>query len=76
MEAINLGSTAIGIKTKDGVVLAVEKNPALLSKIMEIDEYIGCAMSRLITDALVETQSRPFGVSPLIAGHDENGPSL
>ncbi|MBA0565435.1 hypothetical protein Golob_010311 [Gossypium lobatum] len=78
-----MGSTAIGIKTKDGVVLAVEKRrtspllePSIVEKIMEIDEYIGCAMSRLITDALVETQSRPFGVSPLIAGHDENGPSL
>ncbi|MBA0807659.1 hypothetical protein Gohar_023452, partial [Gossypium harknessii] len=63
-------STAIGIKTKDGVVLAVEKlstsplplrywilfqEPSIVEKIMEIDEYIGCAMSRLITDALVET---------------------
>ncbi|MBA0839610.1 hypothetical protein Goarm_005317, partial [Gossypium armourianum] len=50
---------------------------------MEIDEHIGCAMSGLIADARtlveharVETQSRPFGVSLLIAGHDENGPSL
>ncbi|MBA0829796.1 hypothetical protein Goarm_014376, partial [Gossypium armourianum] len=50
---------------------------------MEIDEHIGCAMSGLIADARtlveharVETQSRPFGVSLLIAGHDENGTSL
>ncbi|KAL9260789.1 Proteasome subunit alpha type-5-like protein [Drosera capensis] len=152
IEAIKLGSTAIGLKTKDGVVLAVEKRitspllefetyqstllfsseskfpsadtacgldrePSSVEKIMEIDEHIGCAMSGLIADARtlveharVETQnhrfsygepmtvesttqalcdlalrfgegdeesmSRPFGVSLLIAGHDEHGPSL
>ncbi|PKA49558.1 Proteasome subunit alpha type-5 [Apostasia shenzhenica] len=146
IEAIKLGSTAIGIKTKEGVVLAVEKRitspllawnlsyfdfglplfkkffsfyeePSSVEKIMEIDDHIGCAMSGLIADARtlveharVETQnhrfsygepmtvesttqalcdlalrfgegdeesmSRPFGVSLLIAGHDENGPSL
>ncbi|KAG6428808.1 hypothetical protein SASPL_106845 [Salvia splendens] len=124
IEAIKLGSTAIGVKTKEGVVLAVEKRitspllePSSVEKIMEIDEHIGCAMSGLIADARtlveharVETQnhrfsygepmtvesttqalcdlalrfgegdeesmSRPFGVSLLIAGHDENGPCL
>ncbi|KAF4350165.1 hypothetical protein G4B88_019294 [Cannabis sativa] len=124
IEAIKLGSTAIGLKTKEGVVLAVEKRitspllePSSVEKIMEVDEHIGCAMSGLIADARtlveharVETQnhrfsygepmtvesttqalcdlalrfgegdeesmSRPFGVSLLIAGHDENGPSL
>jgi 20S proteasome subunit alpha 5 len=121
---LQLGSTAIGVKTKEGVVLAVEKRitspllePSSVEKIMEIDDHIGCAMSGLIADARtlveharVETQnhrfsygepmtvesttqalcdlalrfgegeeesmSRPFGVSLLIAGHDENGPSL
>ncbi|KAE8794310.1 Proteasome subunit alpha type-5 [Hordeum vulgare] len=128
IEAIKLGSTAIGLMTKYGVVLAVEKRvtspllePSSVEKIMEIDEHVGCAMSGLIADARtlveharVETQasslnhrfsygepmtvesttqaicdlalrfgegdeesmSRPFGVSLLIAGHDENGPSL
>ncbi|KAG2250896.1 hypothetical protein Bca52824_081032 [Brassica carinata] len=124
IEAIKLGSTAIGVKTREGVVLAVEKRitspllePSSVEKIMEIDDHIGCAMSGLIADARtlveharVETQnhrfsygepmtvesttqalcdlalrfgegdeesmSRPFGVSLLIAGHDENGPSL
>ncbi|GLJ10930.1 hypothetical protein SUGI_0138240 [Cryptomeria japonica] len=124
MEAIKLGSTAVGLKTNHGVILAVEKRitspllePSSVEKIMEIDEHIGCAMSGLIADARtlveharVETQnhrfsygepmsaesttqalcdlalrfgegdedsmSRPFGVSLLIAGHDENGPCL
>ncbi|KAG5248814.1 proteasome alpha type [Salix suchowensis] len=128
IEAIKLGSTAIGLKTKEGVVLAVEKRitspllePSSVEKVMEIDECIGCAMSGLIADAVhllsmpglklryklinhrfsygepmtvesttqalcdlalrfgegdEESMSRPFGVSLLIAGHDEKGPSL
>eukprot|EP00003_Mantamonas_plastica_P029134 TRINITY_DN685_c0_g1_i8.p1 TRINITY_DN685_c0_g1~~TRINITY_DN685_c0_g1_i8.p1 ORF type:complete len:264 (+),score=97.22 TRINITY_DN685_c0_g1_i8:470-1261(+) len=124
IEAIKLGSTAIGICTAEGVVLAAEKRitsslvvPSSVQKIMCIDEHIGCAMSGLNADARtmidharVETQnhrfsydepesvesvtqavcdlalkfgedeedsmSRPFGVSLLIAGVDENGPSL
>lgn len=53
-----LGSTAIGIATAEGVVLAVEKrvaspllNPASIEKIMEIDSHIGCALSGLTADA-------------------------
>lgn len=58
MEAIKLGSTAVGIRTAQGVVLAVEKrstSPLMVSssveKIMEVDFHIGCAMSGLIADA-------------------------
>lgn len=58
IEAIKLGSTSIGIQTKEGVVLAVEKRvtspllePASIEKIMEIDSHIGCAMSGLTADA-------------------------
>ncbi|KAK8805761.1 hypothetical protein WA158_002417 [Blastocystis sp. Blastoise] len=58
IESIKLGSTAIGIKTKEGVVLAVEKRltsklivPSSVVKIQEIDTHIGCAMSGLVADA-------------------------
>jgi len=58
IEAIKLGSTAIGIQTKEGVILAVEKRltsslivPSSIEKIMEIDEHMGCAMSGLTADA-------------------------
>mmetsp|Transcript_67934 Transcript_67934/g.153646 ORF Transcript_67934/g.153646 Transcript_67934/m.153646 type:complete len:262 (+) Transcript_67934:108-893(+) len=58
IEAIKLGSTAIGICTKEGVVLAVEKrvnspliDPSSIEKILEIDEHMGCAMSGLTADA-------------------------
>ena len=53
-----LGSTTIGIQTKEGVVLGVEKrvqSPLLesssIEKIMEIDSHVGCAMSGLTADA-------------------------
>lgn len=58
MEAIKLGSTAIGVRTKEGVILAVEKRLTStlvesnsVEKIMVIDEHLGCAMSGLTADA-------------------------
>src|ERR1700731_3393064 len=48
----------MGVRTAEGVVLAVEKRDqhALLEassveKIMEIDSHVGCAMSGLVADA-------------------------
>lgn len=45
---MQLGSTAIGIQTKEGVLLAVEKRitstlmePSSIEKIVEIDAHIG-----------------------------------
>nr|CAB3265218.1 proteasome subunit alpha type-5-like [Phallusia mammillata] len=74
IEAIKLGSTAIGIQTSEGVVLAVEKritSPLIVAssiqKIFEIDTHVGCAMSGLIADsktmidrARVEAQNHWF----------------
>eukprot|EP00118_Oscarella_pearsei_P025253 m.307837 g.307837 ORF g.307837 m.307837 type:complete len:242 (+) comp42904_c0_seq1:28-753(+) len=74
IEAIKLGSTAIGIQTNEGVVLAVEKRMTSslmesvgLEKIVEIDSHIGCALSGLIADsrtmidrARVESQNHWF----------------
>jgi len=74
IEAIKLGSTAIGITTSEGVVLAVEKRvtspliePSSIEKIMEVDTHMGCAMSGLIADsrtmidrARVEAQNHWF----------------
>ncbi|KAJ8302394.1 hypothetical protein KUTeg_021381, partial [Tegillarca granosa] len=74
IEAIKLGSTAIGIQTNEGVALAVEKRvtspliePSSIEKIMEVDDHIGCAMSGLIADsrtlidrARVEAQNHWF----------------
>lgn len=58
IEAIKLGSTAIGICTKEGCVLAVEKRitstlmePTTVEKIVEIDRHIACAVSGLMADS-------------------------
>lgn len=58
IEAIKLGSTAIGISTNEGVVLAVEKRitsplmePTTIEKIVEVDKHIGCAVSGLMADS-------------------------
>mmetsp|Transcript_38422 Transcript_38422/g.83591 ORF Transcript_38422/g.83591 Transcript_38422/m.83591 type:complete len:238 (-) Transcript_38422:447-1160(-) len=74
IEAIKLGSTAVGIQTSEGVILAVEKRitspllvPESIEKVMELDDHIGCAMSGLTADARtminharVETQNHRF----------------
>ncbi|KAF5368249.1 hypothetical protein D9757_008430 [Collybiopsis confluens] len=58
IEAIKLGSTTVGVRTDEGVILGVEKrtqSPLLesssIEKIMEIDTHLGCAMSGLTADA-------------------------
>uniref|UniRef100_A0A7S0BFA0 Proteasome subunit alpha type n=1 Tax=Rhodosorus marinus TaxID=101924 RepID=A0A7S0BFA0_9RHOD len=60
IEAIKEGSTAIGIRTSEGVVLAVEKRltspllePSSVEKIMIIDHHMGCANSGLSADARI-----------------------
>ncbi|MHA1229016.1 MAG: archaeal proteasome endopeptidase complex subunit alpha [Candidatus Helarchaeota archaeon] len=117
IEAVRHGSSAIGIKSKEGVVLTVEKRistlqkPETIEKIFDIDEHIGAAIAGLTADARVlidharlQTQinritynepmstiglvrkicdlkqfytinagARPFGVSFLIAGVDNDG---
>eukprot|EP00933_Yihiella_yeosuensis_P043928 TRINITY_DN3896_c0_g2_i2.p1 TRINITY_DN3896_c0_g2~~TRINITY_DN3896_c0_g2_i2.p1 ORF type:complete len:261 (+),score=63.08 TRINITY_DN3896_c0_g2_i2:103-885(+) len=58
IEAIKLGSTAVGVCTSEGVCLAVEKrvtsplvDPTSIEKLLEIDSHMGCAMSGLTADA-------------------------
>jgi len=58
IEAIKIGTTAIGIATSEGVVIAVEKRllsplqePNSVEKIYEVDSHIGVAMSGLSADA-------------------------
>jgi len=59
-EAVKRGTTAVGVKFKDGVVLAIDKriasklvDAASIEKIFQIDEHIGCATSGLVADARV-----------------------
>lgn len=127
MEAVKLGSTALGISCTEGVILAVERrltsplmDPLCIEKTFEIDSHVGCAMSGILSDARTlvaharsESQhhsftyaepmkvqsiaqcvcdrslnfgegdgskekpmARPYGVSLLMGGVDQDGPCL
>ncbi|MBI5001081.1 MAG: archaeal proteasome endopeptidase complex subunit alpha [Euryarchaeota archaeon] len=58
--AVGRGTTTVGIKFKDGVVLMADKKigsrlveSKSIEKIFQIDEHIGCATSGLVADARV-----------------------
>ncbi|TAJ43666.1 archaeal proteasome endopeptidase complex subunit alpha [Methanofollis fontis] len=57
-EAVKRGTTAVGIKCSEGVILLVDKRvssrllePSSIEKIYKIDEHIGVASSGLVGDA-------------------------
>lgn len=57
-EAVKRGTTAVGIKAKDGVAILVDKRVTTrllesesIEKIFQIDDHIGCATSGLVADA-------------------------
>ena len=57
-EAVKRGTTTVGVKFKEGVVLIVDKRlsskliePKSIEKIFKIDSHIGCATSGLVADA-------------------------
>ncbi|HIH69174.1 archaeal proteasome endopeptidase complex subunit alpha [Methermicoccus shengliensis] len=57
-EAVKRGTTAVGLKASDGVVLLVDKRiasrlmePESIEKIYQIDDHIGAATSGLVADA-------------------------
>ncbi|MCJ7516634.1 MAG: archaeal proteasome endopeptidase complex subunit alpha [Methanomassiliicoccales archaeon] len=59
-EAVKRGTTTVGLKFKDGVVLIVDKRiasrlmePKSIEKIFKIDRHIGCATSGLVADARI-----------------------
>jgi proteasome alpha subunit len=59
-EAVKRGTTTVGLKFKDGVVLIIDKRissrliePSSIDKIFKIDEHVGCATSGLVADARV-----------------------
>jgi proteasome alpha subunit len=116
LETVRRGSLAVGIRTKEGIVLAVEEKGRKLQsddsviKMFQIDDHVGAVGAGYIPDARIQVDSarvmaqsnkliydepvdveaiakriadmnqqytqyagvRPFGVSLIIAGVDEN----
>ncbi len=59
-EAVKRGTTTVGLKFDDGVVLIVDKRitsslvePGSIEKIFKLDDHVGCATSGLVADARV-----------------------
>ena len=59
-EAVKRGTTTVGLKFKNGVVLIIDKRitskliePMSIEKIFKIEEWMGCATSGLVADARV-----------------------
>jgi proteasome alpha subunit len=57
-EAVKRGTTAVGVRFKQGVVVAAEKRiashlvePGSVEKIFRLEQHIGCATSGLVADA-------------------------
>ncbi|KAK2844233.1 hypothetical protein Q5P01_010892 [Channa striata] len=88
LAAVAAGAPSVGIKASNGVVLATEKKQKSIlydeqsvHKVEPITKHIGMVYSGMGPDyrVLEYTQSggvRPFGVSLLIAGWDEDQPYL
>ena len=78
-EAVKRGTTTIGLKFKDGVVLIVDKRissrlmePKSIEKIFEIAEYIGCATSGLVADARILVEQARQAAQVHRVTYDEN----
>ena len=66
IETVKRGTLAIGIKTNEGVVMAVEEKPRALQtanitqKIFQVDTHIGVAAAGYIPDARVQVDNARF----------------
>lgn len=66
METVKRGTLAIGVCTKEGVIMAVEEKPRTLQttsitqKIFQVDYHIGVAAAGYIPDARVQVDSARF----------------
>ncbi len=66
IETVRRGTIAIGIKSKDGIVIAVEEKPRKLQisdvaqKIFQIDDHVGIAAAGYIPDARSQVDNARF----------------
>jgi len=66
IETVRRGTIAVGVKCKDGIVIAVEENPRKLQisetaqKIFQIDDHVGVAAAGYIPDARSQVDNARF----------------
>ena len=66
IETVRRGTVAVGIKSKDGIVIAVEEKPRKLQisetaqKIFQIDDHVGVAAAGYIPDARSQVDNARF----------------
>jgi len=66
IETVRRGTIAVGIKTKEGIVIAVEEKPRKLQisdvaqKIFQIDDHVGLAAAGYIPDARSQVDNARF----------------
>ena len=66
IEKVKRGTLAVGIKGKNGVIIAVEEKPRALQvsevtqKIFQVDEHIGVAAAGYIPDARVQVDDARY----------------
>ncbi len=66
IETVRRGTIAVGIKTKDGIIIAVEEKPRKLQisqtaqKIFQIDDHVGVAAAGYIPDARSQVDNARF----------------
>ena len=66
IETVKRGTIAIGVQTKEGVIIAVEERtrdlqvPNITQKIFQIDDHIGAAAAGYIPDARVQIDNARF----------------
>ena len=66
IETVRRGTIAVGIKSKEGIVIAVEEKPRKLQisenaqKIFQVDDHIGVAAAGYIPDARSQVDNARF----------------
>lgn len=66
IETVKRGTLALGVKSKEGIIMAVEEKPRSLQtanitqKIFQIDQHIGVAAAGYIPDARVQVDNARF----------------
>jgi len=78
IETVKRGTLAVGIKSDDGVVLAVEEKPRTLQvsdvtqKIFQVDQHVGIAAAGYIPDARIQVDNARFFSQSNRINYDES----